>query len=53
LSDTVAVIHDALSRWRALSRYLDDGCIDMDNSAAERALRAVALGRKKLSSSTH
>jgi hypothetical protein len=26
--------------------YLDDGQIEMDNSAAERALRAVALGRK-------
>ncbi|MGA3344491.1 MAG: IS66 family transposase [Terracidiphilus sp.] len=36
----------ALSRWRALTRYLDDGRIEMDNSAAERALRVVALGRK-------
>jgi hypothetical protein len=26
--------------------YLDDGQIEMDNSAAERALRTVALGRK-------
>jgi transposase len=26
--------------------YLDDGRIELDNSAAERALRAVALGRK-------
>ena len=26
--------------------YLDDGQIEMDTSAAERALRAVALGRK-------
>jgi hypothetical protein len=39
-------IRYALSRWRALSRYLDDGQIEMDNSAAERALRTVALGRK-------
>jgi hypothetical protein len=30
----------------ALSRYLDDGSIEMDNSAAERALRTVVLGRK-------
>ena len=30
----------------ALVRYCDDGHIDIDNNAAERALRAVALGRK-------
>ncbi len=45
-SDTAAAIRYALARWRALTRYLDDGRIEMDNSAAERALRAVALGRK-------
>lgn len=45
-SDTAAAIRYALSRWRALSTYLDDGRIELDNSAAERALRAVALGRK-------
>jgi transposase len=45
-SDTAAAIRYALSRWRALTRYLDDGGIKMDNSAAERAPRAVALGRK-------
>ena len=39
-------IRYALARWRALTRYLDDGRIEMDNSAAERALRVVALGRK-------
>ena len=36
----------ALSRWRALTRYTGDGRLEIDNSAAERALRAVALGRK-------
>jgi hypothetical protein len=36
----------ALSRWRALTRYTEDGLLEIDNSAAERALRAVALGRK-------
>jgi transposase len=45
-SDTAEAIRYALSRWRALSRYLDDGTIEIDNSAAERALRVVALGRK-------
>jgi transposase len=45
-SDTATAIRYALSRWRALTRYLDDGSIEIDNSAAERALRTVALGRK-------
>lgn len=30
----------------ALRRFLDDGRLEMDNNAAERALRAVAVGRK-------
>lgn len=45
-SDTALAIRYALARWRALTRYLDSGRIEIDNSAAERALRAVALGRK-------
>jgi hypothetical protein len=32
-------------RWTALTRYRDDGRIEIDNNAAERALRAIALGR--------
>lgn len=39
-------IHYALARWAALSRHCDDGCVEIDNNAAERALRGVALGRK-------
>jgi transposase len=45
-SETSAAIRYALSRWRALTRYTEDGLLEIDNSAAERALRAVALGRK-------
>jgi len=45
-SETAGAIRYALSRWRALTRYTDDGRLEIDNSAAERALRAVALGRK-------
>lgn len=33
----------ALTRWRALTRYCADGRIEIDNNAAERALRAVAI----------
>ena len=45
-SDTAAAIRYALSRWPALTRYTDDGHLEIDNNAAERALRVVALGRK-------
>jgi hypothetical protein len=45
-SDTAAAIRYALSRWPALTRYVDDGQLEIDNNAAERALRVVALGRK-------
>jgi transposase len=45
-SDTAAAIRYTLSHWKALTRYVDDGLLEIDNSPAERALRAVALGRK-------
>jgi len=45
-SDTTAAINYALNQWQALMRYCDDGHIEIDNNAAERSLRAVALGRK-------
>ena len=37
--------HGGSLRPRTL-RYCDDGRLEIDNNAAERALRAVALGRK-------
>ena len=45
-SALAGAIRYALARWVALTRYCDDGRIEIDNNAAERALRAVALGRK-------
>jgi hypothetical protein len=45
-SDTTAAIRYALGLWEALTRYCDDGRLEIDNNAAERALRVVALGRK-------
>ena len=45
-SETAAAIRYALSHWRALTRYVDDGLLEIDNSAAERSLRAVVMGRK-------
>ena len=35
-----------LSNWQALTRYLDDGDLAIDNSGSERSLRGVAVGRK-------
>ena len=48
-SEAAGAIRYALSRWPALTRYTEDGLLEIDNSAAERALRAVALGRKNVS----
>jgi len=45
-SETTAAIRYALVRWDALTRYIEDGHIEIDNNAAERSLRGVALGRK-------
>ncbi|GAA4325330.1 IS66-like element ISEc8 family transposase [Pigmentiphaga soli] len=45
-SALAGAIHYALARWTALTRYVDDGRIEIDNNPAERALRGVALGRK-------
>lgn len=36
----------ALAHWAALVRYCDDGRLSIDNNAAERALRSIAVGRK-------
>ncbi len=36
----------SLKRWPAFTRFLDDGRICMSNNAAERAVRAIAVGRK-------
>jgi transposase len=47
-SPVTAAIGYALGLWSALLRFCDDGQLEIDNNAAERALRAVALGRKNL-----
>jgi hypothetical protein len=45
-SATAKAIRYSLGRWEALGRFCDDGRVEIDNNAAERALRCVALGRK-------
>jgi hypothetical protein len=43
---TPRLLLDVAEHWAALVRYCDDGRLDIDNNAAERALRTVAVGRK-------
>ncbi len=45
-STTGLAINYALNNEVALKRFLSDGKIEIDNNAAERAMRAIALGRK-------
>jgi transposase len=45
-NDTTKAINYCLSRWDAFTRFLDDGRLCMSNNAAERELRAVAVGRR-------
>ena len=45
-SDLAGAIRYARTRWPALTRYLDDGSLEISNNAAERAIRPLALGRK-------
>ena len=35
-----------LSNWDALIRYCSDGDLEIDNNAAERSLRGIAVGRR-------
>lgn len=39
-------IRYALSRWAGLCLFLDDGRVEIDNNAVERAIRPIALNRK-------
>ena len=36
-------IRYALSRWDGLSRFLDDGCIEIDSNVVERTIRPIAI----------
>jgi hypothetical protein len=45
-SALAAAVRYALSRWIALTRFIADGRLEVDNNVAERAIRPLALGRK-------
>jgi transposase len=39
-------IRYGLNHWEGLSRFLDDGRIEIDSNTVERSIRGIALGRK-------
>jgi transposase len=45
-SKLAEAIRYALARWDGLTRFLDDGRIEIDSNVVERAIRPLALGRK-------
>jgi hypothetical protein len=45
-SPTLLAINYALGRWQGLTRFLDDGRIEIDNNTVERSMRPMALQRK-------
>jgi transposase len=45
-SPLASAIRYALTRMARMRPYLDHGILEIDNNTAERAMRAVALGRK-------
>jgi transposase len=45
-SELAKAIHYTLVRWTALTRFKDDGRIEIDNNSAERSIRPVVLGRR-------
>ena len=44
-SPSGAAVRYALNQWQALKRFLEDGELEIDNGATERANRDIALGR--------
>ena len=45
-SSMAQAITYALNQWEALNVYVTEGFLNIDNNAAERALKRVAIGRK-------
>lgn len=43
---TADAIRYALKHWDGLEQFLNDGCIELDSNAVERAMRPIALSRK-------
>lgn len=44
-SPAAAAVRYTLNQWKALNRFLEDGDLEIDNGATERANRDIAIGR--------
>jgi hypothetical protein len=45
-TDLAAAMPYAIGRWDALTRYIHNGRVEIDNNAADRSIRGIALGRE-------
>lgn len=45
-SELAKAIKYTLGHWAALTRYCDDGRIEIDNNTAERSIRPLVIGRR-------
>ena len=45
-SATARAIDYSLNRWAALTRFMDDGDLPIDNNWVENRIRPIALGRQ-------
>ena len=45
-SGLARAIDYSLKRWHALIRYVDSGCLPIDNNLVENAIRPITLGRR-------
>src|SRR5438067_4722718 len=45
-SKLAEAIRYTLSRWEGLTRFIDDGRLELDNNTVERSIRPIALNRK-------
>ena len=45
-SEVAKAIAYGRKRWIALTRFVNDGRLEIDNNIAERAMRSIAIGRK-------
>ena len=45
-SEVAKAIAYGRKRWTALTRFVDEGRLEINNNIAERAMRSIAIGRK-------
>ena len=45
-SDIGEALAYSIKRWNTLSRYTENGMLNIDNNPVENSIRPVALGRK-------